>query len=116
MSGETAVYITSPISARPPARAGKLRMLAVTGPSRLPLLSGVPTFVKSGYPSLDQTSFWAGLVAPAGVPRDVIERLNRAMVQTLQNQEVRQRMVTQGMEAVPSRPEERKRRQIPVLN
>ena len=65
-------------SVLPGVKAGELRMLAIGSPKRLPLLPDVPTVGEAvGQPDYDADT-WTGLVAPAGTPPEVIERLNRA--------------------------------------
>src|SRR5439155_26426492 len=57
--------------------AGRLRPLAVTAPKRLATLPNVPKVAESGYPGFEAAT-WSGLVAPAGTPRPIVERLNAA--------------------------------------
>lgn len=69
-------------SSLPQVQADKLRAIGVTAPQRLPATPGVPTLAESGLPGFDVES-WFGVVAPAGTPQPVIERLNQAMNQAL---------------------------------
>jgi tripartite-type tricarboxylate transporter receptor subunit TctC len=68
-------------------QAGKLRALAVTSDKRIPQLPNVPTFSEAGYPQLT-ASLWTGLLAPAGTPAPVIQKLNSALNETLQSPDV----------------------------
>jgi tripartite-type tricarboxylate transporter receptor subunit TctC len=75
----------------PQIKDGKVRALAVTGHARSSLLPDVPTFGEAGFPDV-QVGPWFGLVGPAGMPHDVVERLNREAVKALQTPDVRQRL------------------------
>jgi tripartite-type tricarboxylate transporter receptor subunit TctC len=85
-------------------RAGKLRVLAAASAQRNRLLPEVPTFAELGRPKI-AVSLWYGLLAPAGTPRPVIERLNRETVKALESPEVRERLQAQGAEPMPGTPE-----------
>ena len=87
------------------AQAGKLVALAVTGPTRAPVAPDVPTFAESGYPEFVMLN-WYGILAPAGTPRAVVQRLNTSLVAALGTAEVKARLATAGVDAAPSTPEE----------
>jgi tripartite-type tricarboxylate transporter receptor subunit TctC len=87
------------------ARSGLLRMLAVTSATRSTLLPDIPTIAESGVPGFDAVLRY-GLVAPAGTPRPIIERLNAALRATLKSEEVRKRLAVEGAEPLPSTPDE----------
>jgi tripartite-type tricarboxylate transporter receptor subunit TctC len=82
-------------------RDGKLRPLAVTSPERNPDLPDVPTMTEAGLPGLT-LSFWTGLVAPAGTPVEIVERLNREINELLKSKELQASMAKLGFEATPS--------------
>ena len=84
---------------------GKLRGLAVTSAQRSSLLPDVPTIAESGIPGF-QASLYYGLVAPAGTPRPIIDKLNKALRAALATEEVLKRLATDGTEPFPSSPEE----------
>ena len=86
-------------------RSGKLHALGMTGSRRSTVIPEVPTMAEAGVPELELTG-WLGLLAPAGTPRPVIERLHAAMVSTISSPEVRERFPALGYEAVGSTPEE----------
>ena len=79
-------------------------MLAAASAERNRLLPDVPTFAELGHPKV-AVSLWYGLLAPAGTPRPVIERLNRETVKALQSQDIRERLQAQGAEPMPGTPE-----------
>ena len=85
-------------------RAGKLRVLAAASPQRNRLLPEVPTFAELGHPRV-AVSLWYGLLAPAGTPRPILERLNRETTNALESAEVRDKLQAQGAEPMPSTPE-----------
>ena len=85
--------------------AGKLRPLVVTGPRRSPLLPEVPTAQEAGLKDFDMR-VWFGVLAPAGTPAPVIERLNREVVAVMSTDEMKERMKVDGAEAHPTTPSE----------
>lgn len=85
--------------------AGKVRALAVTGPRRSPLLPDVQTAQEAGLKGFDVT-IWFGVLAPAGTPAPIIERLNREIVTVMATDEMRKRMQADGAEAKTTTPAE----------
>lgn len=88
-------------------KAGKIRALATTGPQRWPGLPDIATVAEQGVSGYDVRS-WAGLLAPAGTPRPVVERLNQEVLKSLQVVAVKTRLEEMGGEAKGSTPEEMK--------
>jgi tripartite-type tricarboxylate transporter receptor subunit TctC len=93
----------------PPAigniQSGSLRAIAVTGTRRFSLLPDVPTASESGLPGFDAVLHY-GLVAPAGTPRPIIERLNKELRALAESDLVKQRIQAEGGDALTSTPEE----------
>jgi tripartite-type tricarboxylate transporter receptor subunit TctC len=85
-------------------KAGKLRMIAVTGPSRAPRYPDVP-IVADTLPGYEATSH-VGLHVPGGTPPEVIERLNAAVLAAIAQPAVRERMISEGITPIGSRPQE----------
>lgn len=85
--------------------AGKLRALAVTSPGRSGLLPDVPTIAESGFPGFD-ASLYYGLAAPAGTPRAVIDKLNKALREALASEEVKRQLGNDGTDITPGAPED----------
>jgi tripartite-type tricarboxylate transporter receptor subunit TctC len=104
-SGELHWALDSPVAAAGPARAGKVRVLAITAESRWPSLPEVPTTAESGLPALIEHA-WFALVGPAGLPRDVVTRLHGAASAALHKPELNERMVNLGMQPKPMSPED----------
>ena len=107
LAGDVPFIIAPPTAVMSNIQAGKLRALATTGPQRWPGLPSVPTVAEQNVPGYDVRS-WAGLMAPAGTPRPVIERLNAETAKALQAPAVRQRLEDMGGEARGSTPDEMK--------
>lgn len=93
----------------PPAigniQAGKLRAIAVASPERLSAIPDVPTTKEAGMPALDIVQYY-GLVAPAGTPRTVVDKLNKTMRTIMATEDFKQRIAAAGGSAMPSSPEE----------
>ena len=88
----------------PHVRAGKVRALAVTSLNRSPLAPEVPTVNEAGVPGYE-INVWFGVVGPAGIPRDVVSRLNAEINKILQMPDVRERFQNGGVEPVGGTPE-----------
>ncbi len=84
---------------------GRLRALAVTGKKRSPQLPDVPTAAESGLPGFENTG-WFGLFAPAGVPRAVLEKIQRDTVHVISATDIKARLYVQGMTPVGNTPAE----------
>ena len=89
----------------PLIREGKLKALAVTSASRHPQLPDVPTMIESGIPDYIMT-FWSGVVAPAGVPAEIVNRLNTAINDGLTSASVRENLAKVGSVASPGTPQD----------
>ncbi|HUQ27668.1 MAG TPA: tripartite tricarboxylate transporter substrate binding protein [Usitatibacter sp.] len=89
----------------PHVKAGKLTALGQTGTKRSPLISDIPTVAEAGVAGYEVT-VWFGLVAPAGTPREVIQKLNAETLRILAMPDVRDRFLAQGVEPVGSTPEQ----------
>ncbi len=98
-------FQSSLVVALPQVRAGKIKPIAVLTPKRSPLLPDVPTVAESGYPNLHAAP-WFGLGAPAGTPREMITRMNEALVKGMQSKEVVDRFTAIGAIIHTSTPDE----------
>lgn len=104
MSGQIHMLYDGIATAVPTHKSGRVRVLAVTSEQRSPALPDVPTFAELGYP--DMTSyFWFGLVAPAGTPRPIVDRLNEAVRTAFASEELKTRLAVDGMAGSPGTPE-----------
>jgi len=104
VSGEVPVYFTFLIAVDAHLKSGLLRPLAVASNRRMAALPDVPTVVELGYAEA-AVEPWAGVFVPAGTPREIVERLNREFVAILQQPDVRDQIVRQGMDPIGSTPE-----------
>jgi tripartite-type tricarboxylate transporter receptor subunit TctC len=93
------------LAVKPHVDSGKLKVLAVTSPTRSALMPGVATFREQGYPELE-IYIWAALVVPAGTPDAVIAKLNEAFVKALKSETIREQWRAMDFEPLPSTPEE----------
>jgi tripartite-type tricarboxylate transporter receptor subunit TctC len=105
VAGQAQLYFTSPISATPFVRSGRLRMVAVTSPKRSPSLPDVPTVAESGYPDFDVLSWW-GIVAPAALSKDIITKLHDEVVKVVNLPDTKARFADQGADAATNTPEQ----------
>jgi tripartite-type tricarboxylate transporter receptor subunit TctC len=105
LGGHIPMMFTPIPTAHGQAEAGLLRALAVSSAQRSKLLPDLPTVAESGLPGYEAALRY-GLVAPAGTPRPIVERLNKELRQALTAEDVRQRLATDGAEVLPSSPEE----------
>jgi tripartite-type tricarboxylate transporter receptor subunit TctC len=105
LAGEAQVHFTNPSEAIPQTRAGRVRAIAVTGAKRFPPMPNVPTLVESGLPGF-VVETWNGLVAPAGTPPEIVNRLSSIIQELTRDAAVRQRMADTGMSAMGESPEE----------
>jgi len=104
VGGRVQIMFDAPPSLIAHIRSGKLRVLAAASPQRNRLLPEVPTFAELGYPKV-AVSLWYGLLAPAGTPVPIIQKINREVVKALDAPDVRERLQAQGAEPMPGTPE-----------
>jgi tripartite-type tricarboxylate transporter receptor subunit TctC len=101
LGNQITVFFSTFASALPHVKANRLRAFAVTSAKRTKALPAVPTVAESGVPGYEYST-WYGLLAPAGVPRTIIDHLNKTAVAVLNAPEIQQRYLTQGMDPIPS--------------
>ncbi len=105
MGGHVAIYFSSLPPAIGLARDGKVRALAVTGAKRSDVLPELPTVAEAGLPGYESVLHY-GIVAPAGTPRPIIDKLNAALREALDAADTKERMAADGTEPLPSTPDE----------
>ncbi len=105
LSGQVQLMFSSTVAILPQVRAGRLRSLALTSARRVPALPDVPTVAESGVAGYE-TASWYGVLAPAGTPQPIVDRLNREIVRIVQLPEVRERLAAEGAEPVGNSPGE----------
>ena len=104
MAGDVQIVLSGIGTMLPQAKAGRIKAIAVTGAQRSPLAPEIPTVVESGLKYVATT--WYGLLAPAGTPRPIIDRLNRDTRAVLDDPAMKAQLAPQGIELAPSTPEE----------
>ena len=107
LAGDVPFIIAPPTAVLTNIKAGKLKAIAATGPQRWAGLPDVPTVAEQGVPGYDVRS-WAGLMAPAGTPKPVIDKLNAETLKTLQLPHVKTRLEEMGGDVRGSTPDEMK--------
>jgi len=105
LGGHVKVHFGLSASSLQHVRGGKLRALAVTTEQRLPELPDVPTVAELGNPGYEITS-WQGVFAPAGTPKEIVDRLNREIVALISTPEVQERIKREGAHPIGSTPEQ----------
>jgi len=105
LGGSVQVVIGDQANLMPHVTAGKLRALAVGSPKRSANYPEIPTFAEAGLPGFEATA-WQGLVGPAGLPPDVVRRLNEAFNKVMTMPDVRERLLGGGLDPVGGTPEE----------
>ena len=105
LSGEGQILFASIPPILGHVRAGRVRALGVGNAKRVPSLPDFPTITESGLPGYEAYA-WAGMIGPAGIPRDIVGRLNKEIVAILNQKDVIDRMLADGTVPTPSSPEE----------
>ena len=105
ISGEVHLMMESLNSITPNAKAGRVRPLGVTGSKRVAVLPDVPTIAEAGVPGYEAMT-WNGIVAPAGMPRAMIDRLNAEINRALAEPGLQQKLAAIGAEPAGGTPEE----------
>jgi tripartite-type tricarboxylate transporter receptor subunit TctC len=105
LSGQVQLMFGTVVALVPHIQSGKLRAIAVTSRKRSALLPNVPTLAESGLPDYESGS-WYGILAPAGTPREVIDKLHGGIVRALRQPEVAKRLAAEGAEVIGSTPDE----------
>ena len=105
IGGHVAIYFSSLPPAIALIKEGKVRALAVTGPARSPLLPDLPTVAEAALPGYESVLHY-GIVAPAGTPMPIVDKLNAAMQAALGETDVRERIIADGAEPLPGTPED----------
>ena len=105
ISGQVQLIFVNTASSMPHVRAGRLRVLGISTAQRLAIAPEVPTIAEAGVPGYEFI-VWNGMVAPSATPRNIIVRLNRELVRVLELPEIKEKLMSQGLEVTPSTPEQ----------
>jgi len=102
--GQTSVMFAILPESWPLVKDGRLRALAITTPKRSPLMPDLPTVAEAAVPGYELVG-WYGFLAPAGTPRAIVAKLNKAFDEALQDKEVREKLTTMGFQVEGGAPE-----------
>jgi tripartite-type tricarboxylate transporter receptor subunit TctC len=105
IGGQIQMYMSSVPTLIGFVKSGKMRILAVTSAKRTADLPAVPTVAESGFKGFEAVT-WFGIAGPAGLPKDVVAKLNSAFNKALQDPEVRKKLASQGTDALGGTPEQ----------
>lgn len=105
IGGQVSLTFGTSLSVVPQVRNGRLRTLATTGKERMLALPDVPTVAETGLAGYE-AGLWYGFVGPARIPADIVRRLNAEIVAVLALPDIRERLLSQGVEAHSTTPEE----------
>jgi tripartite-type tricarboxylate transporter receptor subunit TctC len=99
VAGHNQVMFSSLVQTTPQIQSGKLRALGVGGKNRSPILPKVPTIAEAGVPDYEATNWW-GIVAPAGVPQAVVDRLRKEIAVVQQSKPVLEQFAKEGADVL----------------
>lgn len=105
MSGETQLAIADIASVQQQAKGGRIKLVAVMGKERSPLAPDIPTLAESGVPGYE-SSGWFAVLAPAGTPPAIVQRLNTELTAVLRLPEIKASFLASGLEPLPSTSDE----------
>jgi tripartite-type tricarboxylate transporter receptor subunit TctC len=105
IGGQVQVSLQAPVIVIPQVRSGRLKALAISGESRLAALADVPTFTQAGLPGYD-AKLWFGMLAPAGTPRPIVDRLATDFAGIMAAPAFREELVGQGMDPFVTNPDQ----------
>jgi len=106
LGGQVQLHFSNASPAIAHIRSGRLKALAITGEKRLPALPEVPTFIETGLPGLAKMGGWNGVLAPAGTPKPIVDKLSAEIAKFLALPDVQEKLVSQGLEAFTCTPEQ----------
>ncbi|MDP1691106.1 MAG: tripartite tricarboxylate transporter substrate binding protein [Burkholderiaceae bacterium] len=105
IGGQIQLNFDTPVTSIPHIQSGRLRAIAITGKNRLPTLPDVPTFAEAGLPEYD-FQIWMGVLAPAGTPKDIVDKLAAEIGRILAMPDVKQQLSAQGLDVSYRPPEQ----------
>lgn len=101
LGGQIQIAFVNPATASPHVRSGVIKALGVTSAQRMKILPDVPTMAEAGYPGGMEFSLWTAVYGPKGMPKQIVDMVNKAVVASLANPKVRERLESQGVEIAP---------------
>ena len=101
LGGQIQMAFLNPATASPHVRSGVIKAMGVTSAQRMKILPDVPTMAEAGYQGGMEFSLWTAIYAPKGTPKDIVTRVNRAVVTALAEPKVRDLFAKQGVDVAP---------------
>ena len=105
LGGQVSLTFSTSIDNLQFVKTGRLRGLAVTGKERLAVAQELPTMAEAGLPGFESLN-WNGVVGPAGIPRDTVNRLHREIVRAINLPDVKEKVAAQGNFVIADTPEQ----------
>lgn len=105
MGGQIQLFLDAPTGLINQAKAGKIRLIGVAGDKRLPAVPDVPTFIEQGFAGFTGST-WAGMIAPAGTPPEIVRRMSDEVARIIKSDETRAKLDAMGTFPVGSTPQE----------
>jgi tripartite-type tricarboxylate transporter receptor subunit TctC len=105
LGGQVQLMFDNMPSALPHVKAGKLKALGVTTAKRFPAAPDIPAIAEAGVPGYEASS-WFGVLAPAGTPKEIVNKLSSEIAKILQTPEIKERLLSQGAEPVGNTPDQ----------
>ncbi|MDP9909110.1 tripartite-type tricarboxylate transporter receptor subunit TctC [Variovorax boronicumulans] len=105
MGGQIQLFFDAPTGLINQGKAGKVRLIGVAGDKRLPATPDVPTFIEQGFAGFTGST-WAGMLAPAGTPREIVKRMSEEVARIIKSDETRAKLDAMGTFPAGSTPEE----------
>ena len=103
IAGHITVLFSDPLVMLPYVKQGKVRAIGVSGTSRYPAAREIPTLAEGGLPGYE-SGIWYGVLAPAGVPKQIVDTINAAIVQVLKEPDVQERLASLGTTVIGDSP------------
>ena len=105
VGGEVSLIFQGVLASLPHVKSARLNGLATTGARRLAVVSDLPTIAEAGLPGFESGG-WFGVLAPTGIPKEILERLNGELVRITRQSPVREKLTAQGSDVIGSSPEQ----------
>ena len=105
LGGQVMVTFSTAVETLQLAKTGRVRLLAVTGKERLAMIPDTPTMAEAGVPGFESLN-WNGIVGPARLPTEIVDRLNRELVRAIRMPDVTEKVAAQGNFVIGDTPEQ----------
>jgi tripartite-type tricarboxylate transporter receptor subunit TctC len=105
LSGEVQLMMASAVAVQPYVKSGRMRILGVTGPKRVPGLPDVPTVSEAGVPGFEEGN-WQAVLVPSRTPRAIVDKLNQELVRVVKTPDVSSQIVRVGADVIANTPDE----------